>query len=169
MPYYLYEELPTATKVRGTEKIQVSAFLCGEKLFLEKFLLLISKAFINPLFLSEHKAGKRHYIIMKVGKKYLGQNPRQTPPFLPPTKSHSLLPLPKRNKDGVIQLQCSSLLAFMLSVLLHLLLPLPSYLICSTPSLQFFSFAFLSLTFLFSPLLLLAPVSVARASQSPVI
>lgn len=111
MPYYLYEELPTATKVRGTENIQVSAFLCGGKLFLEKFLLLISKAFINPLLLSEHKAGKRHYIIMKAGKKYLGQNPRQTPPFLPPTKPHSLLPLPKWNKDGVTQLQCSSLLA----------------------------------------------------------
>lgn len=104
LPYYFYEELPTATQVKGTEKYHISASLCGGKLFLDKFLLLISKAFINPLFLSEHRAGKRHYIIMKVDKKYLGQNPRQTPPFVPPTKSHSVLPLPKGNKDRVTQL-----------------------------------------------------------------
>lgn len=60
--------------------------------------------------MSEHGAGKRHYTIMKVGKNYLGQNPWQTPPFVPPTKPHSLLPFPRWNTNWVIHLQYSSLL-----------------------------------------------------------
>lgn len=52
-----------------------------------------------------------YYTIMKAEENHLGQNPRQTPPFVPPTKSHSLLPLPSWNKDRVSQLQYSSLVA----------------------------------------------------------
>lgn len=47
LPYYFCENLPTATKVIGTEKNQhVSAFLCGGKRFLDKKVSLTdSKSF----------------------------------------------------------------------------------------------------------------------------
>lgn len=84
---------------------------------------------------------------MKVGKNYLGQNPWQAPPFVPPTMCHSLLPLPSWNTDWVIQPQYSSLLTSCLvscnssycSPHIHVSLQL---LFVQSPSCAFLSLAF---------------------------
>lgn len=141
-------------QVTSTESVHTFLLSFVDKSFFYKikFLLLFPKVFINPLFSSVHRARKRYYNITKVGENHLGQNSRQTLLFVLPTKSFSLLPLPGQNKWLSYSAPVLLSAGFMPFVLLDLFLPLPSCSLFSPPLHYSFSFAFLSLTFLFSSL-----------------